>query len=70
MPLETGDITTLTEAVPGDNVRFNIKKVSVKVIKRGYVTSGSKNKPSAGNNIFDYIGVIDDPSRLCTSLID
>merc|ERR1719458_1137675 len=36
------------EALPGDNVGFNIKNVSVKDIKRGYVTSDSKNKPAAG----------------------
>merc|ERR1712013_351792 len=30
---------SLPEAVPGDNVGFNIKNVSVKDIKRGYVTS-------------------------------
>merc|ERR1719225_1804552 len=35
---------TLPEAVPGDNVGFNIKNVSVKDIKRGYVASDSKNK--------------------------
>merc|ERR1712013_699308 len=32
---------SLPEAVPGDNVGFNIKNVSVKDIKRGYVTSYS-----------------------------
>ena len=36
---------SLPEAVPGDNVGFNIKNVSVKDIKRGYVPSPSKNKP-------------------------
>merc|ERR1712174_33197 len=39
---------SLTEAVPGDNVGFNIKNVSVKDIKRGYVASDSKNKPATG----------------------
>merc|ERR1712240_128637 len=38
----------LPEAVPGDNVGFNIKNVSVKDIKRGYVASDSKNKPASG----------------------
>merc|ERR1712234_91058 len=38
----------LTEAVPGDNVGFNVKNVSVKDIKRGYVASDSKNKPASG----------------------
>jgi len=38
----------LPEAVPGDNVGFNIKNVSVKDIKRGFVASDSKNKPASG----------------------
>merc|ERR1719385_543888 len=37
---------SLAEACPGDNVGFNIKNVSVKDIKRGFVTSDSKNKPA------------------------
>merc|ERR1711921_35871 len=39
---------SLPEALPGDNVGFNIKNVSVKDIKRGYVTSDSKNNPACG----------------------
>merc|ERR1712137_652270 len=39
---------SLPEAVPGDNVGFNVKNVSVKDIKRGYVASDSKNKPASG----------------------
>merc|ERR1712029_1197540 len=39
---------SLPEAVPGDNVGFNVKNVSVKDIKRGYVASDSKNKPATG----------------------
>lgn len=38
--------TQLTEAVPGDNVGFNIKNVSVKEIRRGNVASDSKNDPA------------------------
>jgi len=36
---------SLAEAAPGDNVGFNIKNVSVKEIKRGFVASDSKNDP-------------------------
>merc|ERR1712062_373655 len=43
---------SLPEAGPGDNVGFNVKNVSVKDIKRGYVTSDSKNKPAAGVSDF------------------
>merc|ERR1719515_68720 len=43
---------SLPEAVPGDNVGFNVKNVSVKDIKRGYVASDSKNKPATGVSDF------------------
>ncbi|KAA6345319.1 MAG: putative Elongation factor 1-alpha 1, partial [Streblomastix strix] len=35
----------LTQAVPGDNVGFNLKGVSVKDIKRGFVCGDSKQDP-------------------------
>ncbi|GMH45989.1 hypothetical protein BSKO_13953 [Bryopsis sp. KO-2023] len=38
----------LPQAVPGDNVGFNVKNVSVKELKRGYVASDSKNDPAKG----------------------
>jgi elongation factor 1-alpha len=37
---------TLEEGLPGDNVGFNIKNVSVKDIRRGMVCSDSKNDPA------------------------
>merc|ERR1711907_139023 len=37
---------SMAEAVPGDNVGFNIKNVSVKEIRRGNVASDSKNDPA------------------------
>jgi len=36
---------SLVEALPGDNVGFNVKNVSVKDIKRGMVAGDSKNDP-------------------------
>ena len=36
---------SLPQAVPGDNVGFNVKNVSVKDIKRGNVCGDSKNNP-------------------------
>jgi len=36
---------SLSEALPGDNVGFNIKNVAVKEIKRGFVCGDSKNDP-------------------------
>lgn len=44
---------SLTEACPGDNVGFNIKNLSIKDIKRGYVAGDSKNNPPAGATSFN-----------------
>lgn len=38
----------LQEAMPGDNVGFNVKNVSVKELRRGYVAGDSKNSPPRG----------------------
>ena len=35
----------LAQAVPGDNIGFNVKNVSVKDIRRGYVCGDAKNDP-------------------------
>jgi elongation factor 1-alpha len=35
----------LDEAIPGDNIGFNLKGVSIKEIKRGFVVGESKNDP-------------------------
>jgi len=43
---------TLEEANPGDNVGFNIKNVSVKDIRRGFVCSDSKNDPAKETEVF------------------
>ncbi|ETW55727.1 elongation factor 1-alpha [Plasmodium falciparum Palo Alto/Uganda] len=42
----------LEEARPGDNIGFNVKNVSVKEIKRGYVASDTKNEPAKGCSKF------------------
>merc|ERR1719263_1118787 len=42
----------LTEATPGDNVGFNVKNVSIKDIRRGMVTSDSKNDPAKESKCF------------------
>lgn len=43
---------SLTEGLPGDNVGFNVKNVSVKELKRGYVAGDSKNDPPKGAKDF------------------
>ena len=40
------------QAAPGDNVGFNVKNLSVKDIKRGYVCSDSKNDPAKDTENF------------------
>jgi len=43
----------MTQAFPGDNVGFNIKNVSVKELRRGYVASDAKNSPACEANSFE-----------------
>jgi elongation factor 1-alpha len=43
---------SLAEAVPGDNVGFNVKSVSVKEIRRGMVCGDTKNDPPKGCDNF------------------
>merc|ERR1711861_23228 len=45
--------TSMPQAVPGDNVGFNVKNVSVKDIKRGYVAGDSKSDPPKGTEVFE-----------------
>merc|ERR1711993_53432 len=57
---------SLPEAVPGDNVGFNVKNVSVKDIKRGYVASDSKNNPAgAAQNFTAQVIVLNHPGQIC-----
>ena len=44
---------SLPEALPGDNVGFNVKNVSVKEIKRGMVAGDSKNDPPKESKSFN-----------------
>jgi len=43
---------SVDEAIPGDNVGFNVKGLSVTDIKRGYVASDSKNDPCRNTTMF------------------
>jgi len=57
---------SLPEAVPGDNVGFNVKNVSVKDIKRGYVAGDSKNSPPSGcANFVAQVIVLNHPGQIC-----
>jgi len=44
---------SMPQAVPGDNVGFNVKNVAVKDLKRGYVASDSKSNPATGVASFE-----------------
>merc|ERR1712167_306346 len=57
---------SLPEAVPGDNVGFNVKNVSVKEIKRGNVAGDSKNDPPKGCADFTaQVIVLNHPGQIC-----
>jgi elongation factor 1-alpha len=43
----------LEQATPGDNVGFNVKNVSVKDLRRGYVAGDAKNDPPAETESFN-----------------
>ena len=43
---------SLPEAAPGDNVGFNVKNVSVKELKRGFVAGNNANNPPKGCKSF------------------
>mmetsp|Transcript_56679 Transcript_56679/g.68189 ORF Transcript_56679/g.68189 Transcript_56679/m.68189 type:complete len:438 (+) Transcript_56679:94-1407(+) len=44
---------SLPQAVPGDNVGFNVKNVAVKDLRRGFVASDSKSSPAESIGSFD-----------------
>ena len=62
---------SLPEALPGDNVGFNIKNVSVKEIRRGMVAGDSKNDPPKGAKTFNaQVRILSHPGEvLCSVLI-
>jgi len=56
---------SMEQAVPGDNVGFNVKNVSVKDIRRGNVTGEAKNDPPMPTATFDaQVIVLDHPNRI------
>merc|ERR1712063_98539 len=56
---------SMPEAVPGDNVGFNVKNVSVKEIKRGMVASDSKNDPAKGaENFVAQVIILNHPGEI------
>jgi elongation factor 1-alpha len=57
--------THLSQAIPGDNIGFNVKNISVKDLKRGYVACEANNHPAAGAVSFDaQVIVMSHPGRI------
>nr|GMD64505.1 elongation factor 1-alpha-like [Ipomoea batatas] len=55
----------LQEALPGDNVGFNVKNVAVKDLKRGYVASNSKDDPAKGAaNFTSQVIIMNHPGQI------
>jgi elongation factor 1-alpha len=55
----------LAEAIPGDNIGFNIKGVAVKDIRRGYVASNSKNDPAKeAENFTAQVIILNHPGQI------
>merc|ERR1719224_237294 len=56
---------SLAEGLPGDNVGFNVKNVSVKDIRRGNVASDSKNDPAKeANNFTAQVIIMEHPGQI------
>jgi len=56
---------SLTEAIPGDNVGFNVKNVSVKDIRRGNVAGDSKNDcPKAAKSFYAQVIILNHPGEI------
>ncbi len=56
---------SLEQAIPGDNVGFNIKSVSTKDIRRGYVCGDSKNDPPKETGTFEaQVIVLNHPGQI------
>jgi len=55
----------LVEAVPGDNIGFNVKNVSVKDIRRGFVCGDSNNDPPQEVGVFNaQVIVLNHPGQI------
>jgi elongation factor 1-alpha len=57
--------TQLEEAIPGDNVGFNVKNVGVKDVRRGYVVGDAKNDPPKETKQFKaQVIVLNHPNKI------
>ena len=57
---------SIVEAEAGDSIGFNVKNLSVKDLKRGFVASDSKNDPAKDTESFlSQLIVINNPAKIC-----
>ena len=55
----------LSDVKPGDNVGFNVRNVTIKDIRRGYVSSDAKNKPATGcENFTVQVIIMEHPGQI------
>ena len=55
----------LSDVKPGDNVGFNVRNVTIKDIRRGYVSSDAKNKPATGcENFTAHVIIMAHPGQI------
>jgi len=56
---------TLTQAIPGDNVGFNVKSISVKDVRRGFVAGDStKDPPMQADSFNAQVIVLNHPGQI------
>jgi len=56
---------SIPEAIPGDNIGFNVKNLSIKDIRRGFVCSNSKNDPAKeAENFLAQVIVLNHPGHI------
>uniref|UniRef100_A0A7S3UVA7 Elongation factor 1-alpha n=2 Tax=Heterosigma akashiwo TaxID=2829 RepID=A0A7S3UVA7_HETAK len=56
---------SVPEAIPGDNIGFNVKNLSVKDIRRGFVCSNTKNDPAKeAENFRAQVIVLNHPGQI------
>lgn len=56
----------MKEALPGDNVGFNVRGLTVRDLRRGYVTSDSKNDPAQESESFmAQVIILNHPGEVC-----
>lgn len=60
----------LQQAMPGDNIGFNVKNVAVSQIQRGNIVSDVNNHPAAGVESFTaQVMVLNHPGKITAGML-